>query len=326
MSVSGGSEKTNYRIGLGILDQESIATGGNYYDRVNLRFNLDTEVTDQITVGTTMSLSRGKQTGYAYNSSNLSFGPVAIGASIHNVLGPKYNDDGTYAIQTSGFVGYGVGPGTGRLSVMGYVNGDYTDRETITNNILMNSYVAYEPVENLVLKATAAVRSRSMHLSAFDKSVKNYYPDGTSFNAPANLRTAERENEELFTETYFLTADYNIDLGNENNLSALIGYSQEENYEKVSLHLETGSLVIVSALDAGQPTNQQNTGTRTGFAVMSYFARINFDHLGKYLFEANVRRDGSSRFKNDKWGVFLPQLGGLYLKKISFLTLIALIS
>ena len=321
LSVSGGSEKTNYRIGLGILDQESIATGGNYYDRVNLRFNLDTEVTDQITVGTTMSLSRGKQTGYAYNSSNLSFGPVAIGASIHNVLGPKYNDDGTYAIQTSGFVGYGVGPGTGRLSVMGYVNGDYTDRETITNNILMNSYVAYEPVENLVLKATAAVRSRSMHLSAFDKSVKNYYPDGTSFNAPANLRTASRENEELFTETYFLTADYNIDLGNENNLSALIGYSQEENYVEGFTAFRDGFLSdSVQVLDAGQPTNQQNTGTRTGFAVMSYFARINFDHLGKYLFEANVRRDGSSRFKNDKWGVFPSFSAGWIVSEENFLS------
>ena len=40
--------------------------------------------------------------------------------------------------------------------------------------------------------------------------------------------------------------------------------------------------------------------------------------MGKYLFEGNVRRDGSSKFLNDKWGVFRHfQLVGFYLKKIS---------
>ncbi len=63
LSVTGGSENVNYRVALGILDQESIATGGNYFDRGNLRINLDASPTDKIEIGTTISLSRSKQMG-----------------------------------------------------------------------------------------------------------------------------------------------------------------------------------------------------------------------------------------------------------------------
>ena len=39
--------------------------------------------------------------------------------------------------------------------------------------------------------------------------------------------------------------------------------------------------------------------------MASVFARVTYDYLGKYLFTANIRRDGSSRFaKENKWGNF----------------------
>jgi len=36
---------------------------------------------------------------------------------------------------------------------------------------------------------------------------------------------------------------------------------------------------------------------------MGYFARLNYDYNGRYLFEATIRRDGTSRFRgNERWG------------------------
>ena len=41
------------------------------------------------------------------------------------------------------------------------------------------------------------------------------------------------------------------------------------------------------------------------WATMGYFARVNYDYDGKYLLEANIRRDATSRFRGDeRWGTF----------------------
>ena len=326
LSVTGGSENVNYRVALGLLDQESIATGGNYFDRGNLRINLDASPTDKIEIGTTISLTRSVQTGtqQSLNSSNLQ-GPQALGVQLQNTLGPRYNADGNYAMITTAQAGFNVGPGTGRNNNMGYVNGDYYDIGQTINNILMSAYISYSPIENLKIKGTGAIRNRSTNSRQFNKMVKNYYPDGSSFTAPGTFRFRSRENIEFYTETYFLTADYNIDLG-QGNLNALIGYSQEENNVTNFYASRDGHLTdAVQVLDAGQPTNQLNNGSETGFAVQSYFARVNYNYMGKYLLEANVRRDGSSRFLNDKWGVFPSFSAGWIMSEEDFISSISAI-
>ena len=321
LTVTGGSENINYRVSLGLLDQESVATGNNFYDRMNFRVNIDASPTEKIDIGTTISLTRGVQTSSygGFNSSNLQ-GPQAVGAQIQNIFGPIYNEDGNYAMVSAAFAGVGVGPGTGKNNNYAYVTGDYYDNEQIVNNSLMNAYVAYSPIENLKIKGTAALRSKMVNSSIFGKQVKNYFPDGSSFNAPAANRQRVDEVDQFFTETYFLTADYNAEIG-DGKFSALVGYSQEENtvtdlYAFRDGHLTDG----VQVLNAGSAENQVARGGETGFSVQSLFARIDYNFKGKYLFEANVRRDGSSRFLNDKWGTFPSFSAGWILSEEDFLS------
>ena len=321
LSVTGGAENINYRIALGLLDQESIATGNNFYDRLNFRINIDASPTDKIDIGTTISITRGKQiTSYGgFNSSDLQ-GPQAVGAQIQNILGPIYNADGNYAMVSAAFAGVGVGPGTGKNNNYGYVTGDYYDGEQIINNTLMNAYVAYSPIENLKIKATAAIRNRSTNSNTFNRLVKNFFPDGSFFLAPNNIRQRTNLNEEFFTETYFVTADYDVEIGG-GKLNALVGYSQEENTVTDLRGFRDGHLTNgVKVLNAGLPGNQQASGGETGFSVQSYFARVGYNYMGKYLFEGNVRRDGSSRFLNDKWGVFPSFSAGWILSEEDFLS------
>ena len=321
LSVTGGSENINYRVALGILDQESIATGGNYFDRHNLRVNLDASPTDKFDIGTTISLSRNKQVGtqQSFNSSNLQ-GPQALGVQLQNTLGPIYTADGELAMITPATAGFNVGPGTGRNNNYGYANGDYYSISQTINNVLLNAYIAYKPIENLTLKATGAIRNRSTFNNIFNKKVRNVFPDGTYYFAPDSDRNRSNESIEFFTETYFVTADYNIDIG-EGNLKALVGYSQEENFVSNFLASRDGHLTDgIQVLDAGQPTNQLNNGTETGFSVQSLFARVNYNYKGKYLLEANIRQDGSSRFLNDKWGTFPSFSAGWILSEENFLS------
>ena len=321
LSVTGGSENVNYRVALGILDQESIAAGGNYFDRHNVRINLDASPTDKFDIGTTVSLSRSKQEGtqQALNSSNLQ-GPQALGLQLQNTLGPIFNTDGELAMISPTFAGFNVGPGTGRNNNYGYANGSYYNIDQTINNVLINAYIAYKPIENLTVKATGAIRNRSTFNNVFNKKVRNVFPDGTSYFAPDSDRNRSNESIEFFTETYFVTADYNIDIG-EGNLNALVGYSQEENTVSNFRASRDGHLTDgIQVLDAGQPTNQLNNGSETGFSVQSLFARVNYNYKGKYLLEANVRQDGSSRFLNDKWGTFPSFSAGWILSEENFLS------
>ena len=321
LSVTGGGENINYRLALGLLDQESIATGNNFYDRLNFRINIDASPTDKIDIGTTISITRGKQiTSYGgFNSSDLQ-GPQAVGAQIQNIFGPIYNDDGNYAMVNAAFAGVGVGPGTGKNNNYGYVTGDYYDGEQIINNTLMNAYIAYSPIENLTIKATAAMRNRSTNSNTFNRLQKNFFPDGSFFLAPNSIRQRTNLNEEFFTETYFVTADYNMEIGG-GKLNALVGYSQEENTVTDLRGFRDGHLTNgVQVLNAGLPGNQQADGGETGFSVQSYFARVGYNYMGKYLFEGNIRRDGSSRFLNDKWGVFPSFSAGWILSEEDFLS------
>ena len=321
LSVTGGSENVNYRLALGALDQESVATGGNSFDRYNLRINLDASPTDKIEIGTTLSLSRSVQEGtqQSFNSSSLQ-GPQALAAQFQNYLGPIYNADGNYAMITTAQAGFNVGPGTGRNNNMGYANGDYYNLKQTVNNILLNAYVAYSPIENLTIKATGAIRSKSTGSSVFNKKIKNFFPDGSFYYAPDTDRNRSDENIQFFTETYFLTADYNLELG-DGNLTALVGYSQEENVITNFKASRDGHLTDgVQVINAGLTLNQQAFGGATGFSVQSYFARLDYNYKGKYLLEGNIRRDGSSRFKNDKWGVFPSFSAGWIMSEEDFLS------
>ena len=58
--------------------------------------------------------------------------------------------------------------------------------------------------------------------------------------------------------------------------------------------------------DVNTSTGTQSNGAYRGeWASLGYFGRLNYDFDGRYLFEFNIRRDGSSRFHPDhRWGTF----------------------
>jgi TonB-linked SusC/RagA family outer membrane protein len=73
-------------------------------------------------------------------------------------------------------------------------------------------------------------------------------------------------------------------------------------------------------LNAGSEDNKNNAGSGGGWALQSYFGRINYDYKGKYLFEANGRYDGSSRFAMDNRYSFFPSVSaGWRISEESFM-------
>ncbi|MEO9005255.1 MAG: TonB-dependent receptor [Ginsengibacter sp.] len=72
-------------------------------------------------------------------------------------------------------------------------------------------------------------------------------------------------------------------------------------------------------IDAGAVAHGTQTGNASQSKLRSYFGRANYSYLDKYLFEANIRYDGSSRFaENNRFGVFPSVSAGWRISQENF--------
>jgi len=82
---------------------------------------------------------------------------------------------------------------------------------------------------------------------------------------------------------------------NKHKFNLLFGFSLEDQTNNAISTTVNGFVTNVPILDFGE--NPQNPlGTKTQRRSLSYFSRLNYNFKERYLFEANVRYDGSSRF------------------------------
>ena len=69
-------------------------------------------------------------------------------------------------------------------------------------------------------------------------------------------------------------------------------------------------------MGVGSDNKQNGSSTTRDVAIQSWFGRVNYDYQGRYLFEASLRADGSSRFaEGHRWGVFPSFSAGWNMKK-----------
>src|SRR5690606_2960903 len=89
-------------------------------------------------------------------------------------------------------------------------------------------------------------------------------------------------------------------------ISALGGFQYENTSNSdFSAYRDNFPFSQYTVLSAGSLDNMQNDGSASELTLMSYFGRLNYNFEEKYLFEASVRYDGSSRFRTGlKWGLF----------------------
>ena len=118
----------------------------------------------------------------------------------------------------------------------------------------------------------------------------------------------------------FTTLNFNKELGQIHNISAIAGIQLESNkvqalYARRSDPPKEG----LKQVDAGT-SGIQGEGNMYGLRIFSYFGRVNYSLLDKYLFEVNLRADASSRFKEgNRWGVFPGFSAGWRLSEETFI-------
>lgn len=286
-TLSGGTNKLKTIFSLNYYKANALYNNKNY-EKFNIRTNNDYNINNWIHAVADINLIY-----------NLSDTPQTYFSSVLNslmVCSPMYNaywSDGSFAAGKDGdnpLAAYALG---GKV-----YNRNYQLRGKLQVNIT--------PIKNFTFTAVASpdfyfVKGKSHRIGYSVRQLSGEYISGTGFSSTSESET--RNDSHSLTMQFY--ANYNI-LLNQHSVNAMIGYEDYSYFwENESAQRTNYSLNNFPYLDMGPADYQYNSGTAGHNAYRSVFGRIMYSWADRYLFQANVRSDGSSRFaKGHRWGTF----------------------
>ena len=318
LNFSGGSEKVRFFSSVGYVFNDNFMPGVTD-DRYNLNLNLQSDVTKWLTLKTGVK--------YIRNSSDTKNGTPWIA---NFVLVPSI----MVAQQSNGEWGSIAG---GKDATQTFMNSnplrtlsfDNWSKST-TENTMYDLGFDLKPIENLVI-------SGQLDYKRYEYKSKSYsaeYPEvvhfetgkeipGTGNSSPNSMSMYWISNSNMMTT---LTAKYDLKLG-QHAVNFLVGTSYEH-YKSERLYSKRTDFVSDGLEDIEQGNNiSKDLPDGRGIVeskMLSYFGRINYSYKDRYLFEANLRADASSRFhKDNRWGWFPSFSAGWRISEESFMKPIA---
>jgi len=180
-----------------------------------------------------------------------------------------------------------------------------TDQYT-TNRTNANLYLEFTPVKNLMLRS-------SIGADIYQAEEAKYFPRTTGPGYAPTNGFAELYNTRATDVLWENTATYNYLKGDhEVNLLGGFTFEKHENFatDMQADQFPTDLLSYKAMGSAGQKL--QDNSNYDGWAVRSFFGRAVYKYKGRYILNATIRQDGSSRFgPNNKFGVF-PTVSGAW--------------
>jgi len=206
-----------------------------------------------------------------------------------------------------------------KINPVGYIQ-DGGNRKTNNLEFYGNLSLNYKPVEWLSLTGMFAPRYLTSNVHTFRKSVPTYYEDGSEAGAGNTFTELTESAIRYFYGTYQFQATAQKSFGDHN--FSLMGGTSRETYDEKLLSGYRRDFVYnnYEQLTAGADNaTKDNNGTQNQWILISGFGRFNYDYQGKYLFEANLRYDGTSRFAGDnRWAAFPSFSAGWLVSREDF--------
>lgn len=278
VSTTGGSEKTKFFMGGTLFDQTGILIGTDY-SRLNARANLDHQLSDKVTIGTSIGLTYAKTN--RVESDQTLHGPLPNGISTPAIFS-VYNEDGSY--NQSGPYSNPVSIANEAIAV------NYSYR---TNS---NFYVDWNIVDNLTFSSKWGVDFMNFREHSYEskKTVQGAKYNGLGFETYSNVLNLVSNN----------LLKYNRSFG-QHKVDALVGYSFES-YERTSSYIR-GQDFADDGLEylnsAATIVSASSSATESG--LRSYFGRVNYNFDDKYIATLTGRFDTSTKFgENNRTGFF----------------------
>ncbi|MCX2473506.1 TonB-dependent receptor [Pedobacter sp. MC2016-05] len=297
VNVSGGEGNNVYYLSGSFRDHNGLTAETNN-KRYDFQANVDTRIKDNLNLKTSILGFSQVQTQPQSNAAGIG-GIIGFAVREPNTIA-GLKSDGTYGRQDF------FAP-EAWLASEGFNN-------LRAKNFYGNTTLSWDIIPGLNLSGTAGYH---YYTSVNTTYVADINIDKTTYVGPNSLNVANTDGNEV---TLNLLAKYVKSFG-KHNFSILGGYQQEAHRDDNSRAFrDRFPNNLLYQLDAGATTNQQTSGSANEYAFRSYFSRFNYDFGGKYLFEANVRYDGSSRFAPDnRYGVFPAVSAGWRISEEAFI-------
>lgn len=284
VSINGGTETAKYMASVGYLGQTGILPNSER-QQFNGRMNLDINITKKLHARMNMAYIKNDYKDPNPNYAGGSSDQIIRQLNILSPMIPIKDKDGNYGATNDG-------------NPMAWLESGQTV-DKYNDNFTGLLSLDYEIIDGLKATVTGSYTSNNQHYKAFVKKIEN---DPAQANRPNSLT-------EKFTSwtRYNLDALLNYDKQfGDHGLQVMLGYHAEAFDGRTnSMYRKDFPNNDADNMNAGAAGSQTNSGYTRELNMLSYFGRVNYDYMGKYLFEANFRADASSRFAPDeRWGYF----------------------
>ncbi|MEI6866677.1 TonB-dependent receptor [Flavicella sp.] len=314
ISVSGGTEKNNFRISAGYDENVGgLKVADDSEDRYNFSINYGTEINERLSINTNVT--------YFHNHfSGPGSGLGREAATWDAPLFPTYNPDGQYY---ANFGGVNI---TGNRNAVAQVIDAGRENKTI-EQFKIAAQATYKLTDHLNVVGSYAFSKQNSEYQIYAVSVPLYSWQGDYSNSINNTSyikegTGPDKNDGNITyKNYKGILNYTNSFG-DHNISGLLAIEADRNVINEYSVKRTGfvdyGVYDLNLGDEDQEIETSGGGNTWGF--YGYIGRVNYDYKNKYLFELQGRRDGSSRFAEGfKWSNYGSISAGWVLTQEGFL-------
>lgn len=332
LSVSGKSGKTTFNIGLGYLDQDGMnkAAKEDNFKRYNASVNITTEFNQWVTLKAGMIYSK-REKSYPF-SSNQAYDPWYYCYRWSDIYPMGFDENGNEvrspasefsqantAKQVRNYTNVNLGV---HLNILKgwtadfdftHANQEYIWTRPGTRFTAANSWVGATPRYNAD-GTQATVNYYGQTFNAYDMVYQTYTSQGSGMDQlNRNTQNSNRNTINAYTT-------YEFDIKRQHNFKVMLGLN------KVTYNMEYSRAQQYDVNNIDNPQFNFATGTQYVYgdkewnSQLGFFGRLNYDFDGKYLIEANIRRDGTSIFGSDhKWRWYPSFSGGWRISEEKFM-------
>lgn len=312
ISINGGSEKIQYLVSGSFLNQNGlIRHGKDEFQRYTLNGKLTAEITDWFKMTYSTKWTREDFSRPTY----------LTGHFFHNLPRrwpnlPAYDPNGNPMEE-------------GGIEQMKNGGKQNSQKDFNTNQIAF----VFEPIKDWHINVEGSIRTTTQYqhwavLPTYAYDVKGEpfpieWDMGYGTYAPGTSKVSEYS----WKENYYTTniySDYSKTFNSGHYFKVMAGFNAEL-YKTRDISADKNTLITPSIPTLNTATGESNAyGAYNHTSVAGFFARVNWSYKDRYMFEANGRYDGSSRFVGDKrWGFFPSFSAGWNLAQEEFFTPIA---
>lgn len=292
ISASGGSEKTQFMVSAGYLNQEGVVDQ-NEYDRISLRSNVRHKFNDRFSLGMNIALTRSNDSSYGTAGKSDAVSLAVQSAPIF----PLYVETGSLGFKDPNSI-WNTFAKYGFQFWHPYSLTREMSKKKTTNTILVNSFLEWKLMDGLTFKT-------ALNATSEDSQHNSYWNEGQKYGYSGWVAaTADFITMRSFNWAWENTLNYNKVFAEDHAVTGLLGYTmQEQRLDFSNMTAGSFSNDMVHTLNAGK-VNRGATSAEE-WALLSYLARATYAYKGKYLTSVALRADGCSRFgKNNRWGYF----------------------